>query len=136
MIGYSSITPEPGASVAEAVYRDCRFDEEHGILSLRALSRQGGSITVLVNGTVIGRWEGDTRTCEHRSAPSMDRFAYRMVEARARERQPIWEDLDFLLPERETDGTLALRLTGDVQVSFLRAVPPPEGKKIRLGIAN
>ena len=106
------------------------------MLSLRVMSQRGGNLTVLVNGAEIGTWEGDTRTCEHRSAPPMDRFACQMVEARARERQPIWEDIDFLLPEGVTEGTLALRFTGDVQVSFLRAVKPPEGKKIRLGIAN
>lgn len=135
-IGYTSIAPVLNAPVAEAVYRDCVFDEEHGMLSLRVMSQTGGSIAVLVNGVEIGTWEGDTRTCEHRSAPPMDRFAYRMVEARARERQPIWEDIDFLLPEGLAEGTLALRLTGDVRVSFLRMVTPPEGKKIRLGIAN
>ena len=135
-IGYSSITAQLDAPMAEAVYRDCTFDPERCMLSLRVMSRKGGSLEVLVNGQAMGCWEGDTRTSEHRSAPPMDRFAHQMVEARARERQPIWEDIDFLLPDGVTEGTLTLRLAGDVQVSFLRAVLPPEGKKIRLGIAN
>ncbi len=135
-IGYSSITLLPEAAQAEAVYRDCLFDEERCMLSLRVMSRTGGKIAVLVNGEEIDAWAGDTRTSEHRSAPPMDRFAYKMVEARAKERQPIWEDIDFMLPQGVTEGSLTLRLSGDVQVSFLQAKVPPEGKKIRLGIAN
>ena len=136
MLGYSAIARQLDESVAEAVYRDCRFDEEHCVLSLRVMSRRGGSLSVLVNGTEAGCWQGDTRTSEHRSSPPLDRFASEMIEARARERSPIWEDIDFLLPEGATRGTLTLRLTGDVQVAFLRTVQPPEGRKIRFGIAN
>jgi hypothetical protein len=66
----------------------------------------------------------------------MDRFAQQMIDARAKERRPIWEDLDFLLPEGVTEGTLTLRITGDVQISFFRTVEAPEGRKISLGIAN
>ena len=135
-IGYSSITPQLDAPMAEAVYRDCAFDPERCMLSLRVMSQKGGSLEVLVNGQSIGYWEGDTRTSEHRSAPPMDRFAHQMVEARARERQPIWEDIDFLLPEEVAEGSITLRITGDVQISFLRAAEPPEGRKISLGIAN
>ncbi|MBR6568984.1 MAG: glycoside hydrolase family 3 C-terminal domain-containing protein [Clostridia bacterium] len=135
-MGYSSITPAVGAKQAEAVYRDCAFDEDHCVLSLRVMSHTGGSVTVKVNGETIGSWQGDTRTCEHRSSPPLDRYAYQMVEARARERSPIWEDIDFLLPEGVTEGSLALLMTGDVQISFLRTIQPPEGRKISIGIAN
>ncbi len=135
-LGYSAISVAPGAEEAEVVYRDCVFDEACCLLSLRTMSVQGGSITVLVNGQQIGSWQGDTRTCEHRSAPPMDRFAQQMIDARAKERSPIWEDIDFLLPEGVAEGSITLRLTGDVQISFLRAAEPPEGRKISLGIAN
>ncbi len=135
-LGYSAIAVMPGADAATAAYRDCAFDEAHCLLSLRAMSVQGGSITVEVNGQRVGCWQGDTRTCEHRSAPPMDRFAQEMIDARARERRPIWEDIDFLLPEGVMEGTITLRLTGDVQISFLRTIQPPEGRKINLGIAN
>jgi len=135
-LGYSSIAVAPGRTEAEAVYRDCRFDEAHCLLSLRTMSVKGGSLRVLVNGQEIGCWQGDTRTSEHRSAPPMDRFADEMIRARAKERRPIWEDLDFLLPEGVVEGTLTLCITGDVQVSFFRAAEAPEGRKIHLGIAN
>ena len=65
----------------------------------------------------------------------MDRFAHIEIEARARERQPIWEDIDFFLPENP--GTaLTIRMEGDVRVSFLRAKNAPGERRIRLGIAN
>ena len=135
-LGYSSITPAVDAPQAEAVYRDCAFDDDHCVLSLRVMSVHGGSIAVLVNGAEIGRWQGDTRTCEHRSSPPLDRYAQQMIEARTRERSPIWEDIDFLLPEGVAEGAITLRLSGDVQISFLRTIQPPEGRKISLGIAN
>ncbi len=135
-MGNSSIAVCPGREGAKAVYRDCLFDETHCLLSLRVMSVNGGSLAVLVNGDEIGCWQGDTRTCEHRSAPPMDRFAQQMIDARAKERRPVWEDIDFLLPEGVSGGTLTLRITGDVQVSFFRAGEAPEGRKIHLGIAN
>ncbi|MBP3638074.1 MAG: glycoside hydrolase family 3 C-terminal domain-containing protein [Clostridia bacterium] len=135
-LGYTCVSPRLDAPQASVTYRDCQFDPEHGLLSLRVMSRTGGSITVLLNGQEIGQWQGDTRTCEHRSAPPMDRYAYRDIEARARERQPIWEDIDFLLPEDAVQGSITLLLSGDVQVSFMQARTTPGERKIRLGIAN
>ena len=123
----------PAASVA---YRDCAFDEACEMLSLRLKSVQGGSVTVLLNGRELGSWSGDTRTCEHRSSPPMDRYAHREIVARARERQPIWEDIDFPLPDDVREGTLEIRMTGDIRLSFLRAKAGPGERKIRTGVAN
>lgn len=135
MLGYACVCPQPGAERASVTYRDCDFTEECGLLSLRLMSVAGGKVTVLLDGQEIGTWEGDTRTCEHRSSPPMDRFAHVEIEARARERQPIWEDIDFFLPE-EAGTALTLRLEGDIRVSFLRTKNAPGERKIRLGIAN
>lgn len=134
-LGYACICPQPGADCASVTYRDCAFDEACGVLSLRMMSVQGGKMTVLLDGQEIGIWEGDTRTCEHRSSPPLDRFAHAEIEARARERQPIWEDIDFLLPE-QAGTALTIRMEGDVRISFLRAKNGPGERKIRLGIAN
>ena len=135
MLGYACVCPQPGAERASVTYRDCDFTEECGLLSLRLMSVAGGKVTVLLDGQEIGTWEGDTRTCEHRSSPPMDRFAHVEIEARARERQPIWEDIDFFLPE-EAGTALTLRLEDDIRVSFLRTKNAPGERKIRLGIAN
>ena len=66
----------------------------------------------------------------------MDRNAHVEIAARARERQPIWEDIDFTLPEEAAEGTVEIRMEGDVRLSFLRAKRGPGDRKIRLGIAN
>lgn len=134
-LGYASICPQPGAERASVTYRDCDFSEDCGLVSLRLMSVRGGKVTVLLDGREIGTWAGDTRTCEHRSSPPMDRFAQAEIEARARERQPIWEDIDFRLPE-EPGTSLTLCLEGDIRVSFLRTKNAPGERKIRLGIAN
>ena len=135
-LGFTCVCPQPEAPVASVTYRDCAFDRACGTLSLRLMSIQGGSVTVLLNGKELGRWSGDTRTCEHRSSPPMDRYAYREIEARARERQPIWEDIDFLLPEDCGNATLQILLTGDVRISFLHTRASAGERKIRIGIAN
>lgn len=135
-VGFTAICPAPDAPFASATYRDCLFGEEAGYLSLRLMSVKGGSITLLWNGQEMGRFQGDTRTCEHRSAPPMDRFAAKEIAARARERQPVWEDLDFPLPADAREGTLTILLEGDMKLSFLTAKKAPGERKIRLGIAN
>lgn len=135
-LGFTSVSPHPDAPSASVTYRDCRFDADCALLSLRLKSRQGGKVQVLVNGCEIGAWQGDTRTCEHRSAPPMDRFAGREIAARARERRPIWEDLDFELPVDVAEGSLEIRMEGDIFISFLQTKKAPGERKIRLGIAN
>ncbi len=135
-LGYTCVARHLDAPHGSVTYRDCAFDPDRANLSLRVMSRVGGSLTVLLDDEPIGRWEGDTRTCEHRSAPPLDRFAGEMIAARARERSPIWEDIDFLLPEGAAQGALTFRITGDVQVSFFTATETPAQKKINTGIAN
>lgn len=134
-LGYACVCPQPGAEWASVTYRDCSFTEDCGLISLRLMSVASGKVTVLLDGQEIGAWEGDTRTCEHRSSPPMDRFAHVEIEARARERQPIWEDIDFFLPENPGQA-LTIRMEGDVRISFLRTKAAPGERKIRLGIAN
>ena len=135
-LGYACVAPHLDASCASVVYRDCAFGLDSTLLSLRLKSEKSGKITVLLNGSEIGSWTGDTRTCEHRSSPPMDRNAHVEIAARARERQPIWEDIDFTLPEEAAEGTVEIRMEGDVRLSFLRAKRGPGERKIRLGIAN
>ncbi len=135
-IGYACIAPKLDVPYAIAAYRDCAFDEDCALLSLRLMSVQGGSVTVLLNGVEIGHWQGDTRTCEHRSAPPMSRFAEKEIAARARERRPIWEDIDFELPLDVPEGEIVLRMDGDIRISFLQCKKAPGERKIRLGIAN
>ena len=135
-LGYSCIAPKLDAPCATVTYRDCAFTEACTLLSLRLMSVAGGKVTVLLDGQEFGSWEGDTRTCEHRSSPPMDRNAHVEIAARARERQPIWEDIDFQLPEEAVQGAVTVRMEGDVRVSFLRAKVTAGERKIRLGIAN
>ena len=135
-VGYTAICVRPGAASARAAYRDCVLDDESGYLSLRIKSVQGGRLTVLWNGQEMGRFEGDTRTLEHRSAPPMNRFAAEETAARNRERHPIWEDIEFPLPQDAREGTLTLQLEGDILCSFITTKKAPGERKIRLGIAN
>lgn len=135
-VGYTAICVRPGEDKACAVYRDCLMDDESGYLSLRIKSVQGGRLTVLWNGQEMGRFEGDTRTLEHRSAPPMNRFAAEETAARNRERHPIWEDIELPLPEDAGEGTLTLQLEGDLLCSFFTTKKAPGERKIRLGIAN
>ena len=135
-LGYTAVCPQLDVPAASVAYRDCAFDEACEMLSLRLKSVQGGSVTVLLNGRELGSWSGDTRTCEHRSSPPMDRYAHREIVARARERQPIWEDIDFPLPDDVREGTLEIRMTGDIRLSFLRVKAGPGERKIRTGVAN
>lgn len=135
-LGYACVCPKLDAPSASVTYRDCAFTEECTLLSLRLKSEKGGRVTVLLNGKELGSWEGDTRTSEHRSSPPMDRYAHVEIAARARERQTIWEDIDFLLPEDVPQGAVTIRMEGDIRVSFLRTKNAPGERKIRLGIAN
>ena len=135
-LGYACVAPQLDVPQAVVTYRDCTFDADAALLSLHVMSASGGRITVLLNGMEIGSWAGDTRTCEHRSSPPMDRFAYVEIAARARERQPIWEDIDFALPEDAMEGSVEIRMEGDVRLSFLRTKRGPGERRIRLGIAN
>lgn len=134
-LGYACVCPRPGAESAVVTYRDCDFNEDCSLLSLRLMSVQGGRIAVLLDGREIGSWEGDTRTCEHRSSSPLDRFAHEEIEARARERQPIWEDIDFLLPQ-DAGTVLTIRMEGDIRISFLRTKQSSGDRRVRLGIAN
>ena len=135
-LGYACVCPKLDAAFASTAYRDCAFAEEHGVVSLRVFSEQGGRVTVALNGQELGTWQGDTRTSEHRSTPALDRYAPVEVAARARERRVIWEDVDFPLPQGVTEGELVIRMEGDLRVSFLRARAGSGEGKIRLGVAN
>ncbi len=135
-LGYACVCPATDAPSASVTYRDCVFDADCGLLSLRLKSETGGTVTVFLNGCEIGRWQGDTKSSEHRSAPPMDRFAGLEIAARARERRPIWEDMDFELPADVTEGDLSIRMEGDIRISFLQTKKAPGERRIRLGIAN
>lgn len=135
-LGFACVGPRPGAESASVTYRDCRFSTEDARLSLRLISETGGRVTVLLNGKELGTWSGDTRTSEHNSFPAMDRYAYLDIEARARERRPVWEDIDFPCPETEAAGTLVIRMDGEIRLSFFKTKPATGARKIRTGIAN
>lgn len=135
-VGFTSVSSHPDTPCAGATYRDCLLPEDAGYLSLRLMSEKGGRLTVLWNGQKLGAFEGDSRTCEHRSAPPLDRFAGEEIAARARERRPIWEDIDFPLPDDAREGTLTLLWEGDMKISFFTTKKATGERKIRLGIAN
>lgn len=121
------------------VYRDCGFDEEFSVLSLHMKSEAGCKVEVYVDGECAGSWEGETRTCEHRSAPMMDRLGWQQVEMRNRRRKPIYEDIEIDLGECESlkpGAELKLRITGDIRLCYLKMLKGKAVKKINLGVAN
>lgn len=120
-------------------YRDCDFSGENSVLSLHMKSETGCTIEVYVDGRLAGSWEGDTRTCEHRSAPQMDRLGGEQVEIRNRYRSPIYEDIEIDLSSFDglkAGAELRLRLKGDVKLCYMKMLKGKAVKKINLGVAN
>ena len=141
-LGFTCACPDYMDRPAALFYRDCTFHEDCRVLCLRVRSEQGGSVTAVLNGQELGSWQGDTRTSELRSSPPMDRHAWRDAAARAKGdrrsfcREPIWEDVEFPLPEGGCTGALEIRMTGDISLSFLYTRVSSGERKIRPGIAN
>lgn len=62
------------------VYRDCDLSDA-AVLALHVKSEHGGSVEAFVDGVSMGSFTGDTRTCEFRSAPKLDRYAEEEVKS-------------------------------------------------------
>jgi len=128
-----------GADEGWLTYGDCGFDEEFSVLSLHMKSEKGCKVEAYVNGQLAGAWEGETRTCEHRSAPMMDRLGWQQVELRNRHRKPIYEDIEIDLAgcgELKPGAELKLHITGDIRLCYLKMLKGKAVKKINLGVAN
>lgn len=121
------------------VYRDCGLDADANILALHVKSERGGSVEAFVDGVSVGSFSGDTRTCEFRSAPKLDRYAEDEVKERNRYREPVYEDIEISLADRpQTDGASEIRLvlTGDMRICYLRVLQNKSTGKIHMGVAN
>ena len=92
-----------------------------------------------VDGVSMGSFTGDTRTCEFRSAPKLDRYAEKEVKERNRYREPVYEDIEISLADRpQTDGASEIRLVlkGDMRICYLRVLTNKSTGKIQMGVAN
>ena len=120
------------------VYRDCDLSDA-AVLALHVKSERGGSVEAFVDGVSMGSFTGDTRTCEFRSAPKLDRYAEEEVKERNRYREPVYEDVEISLADRpQTDGVSEIRLVlkGDMRICYLRVLKNKSTGKIQMGVAN
>ena len=120
------------------VYRDCDLSDA-AVLALHVKSERGGSVEAFVDGVSMGSFTGDTRTCEFRSAPKLDRYAGEEVKERNRYREPVYEDVEISLADRpQTDGASEIRLVlkGDMRICYLRVLKNKSTGKIQMGVAN
>lgn len=120
------------------VYRDCDLSDA-AVLALHVKSERGGSVEAFVDGVSMGSFTGDTRTCEFRSAPKLDRYAEKEVKERNRYREPVYEDVEISLADRpQTDGASEIRLVlkGDMRICYLRVLKNKSTGKIQMGVAN
>ena len=120
------------------VYRDCDLSDA-AVLALHVKSERGGSVEAFVDGVSMGSFTGDTRTCEFRSAPKLDRYAEEEVKERNRYREPVYEDVEISLADRpQTDGASEIRLVlkGDMRICYLRVLKNKSTGKIQMGVAN
>lgn len=121
------------------IYKDCNLTKENRVLSLHVKSEKGGKIKVYLNDRLAGSWEGETRTCEHQSAPKLDKNAWEEVIERNKYRVPLYEDLDIVLDgieEQKGPAEIKLCLEGDIKLCFLRVIKEATGGRINLGVAN
>lgn len=120
------------------VYRDCDLSDA-AVLALHVKSERGGSVEAFVDSVSMGSFTGDTRTCEFRSAPKLDRYAEKEVKERNRYREPVYEDVEISLADRpQTDGASEIRLVlkGDMRICYLRVLKNKSTGKIQMGVAN
>ena len=120
------------------VYRDCDLSDA-AVLALHVKSERGGSVEAFVDGVSMGSFTGDTRTCEFRSAPKLDRYAEKEIKERNRYREPVYEDVEISLADKpQTDGASEIRLVlkGDMRICYLRVLKNKSTGKIQMGVAN
>jgi beta-glucosidase len=124
--GYHAVSLNDPSQTARLTYRDCRFTGKESALSLHLKSEKGCHIEVYLNDTLAGSWDGDTRTCEHNSATSLDALAYQEIALRNLHRVPIYEDIPIPFASTQpTEGiyTLTLTLKGEAKLCFLKVLP-------------
>jgi beta-glucosidase len=136
--GLTAVAVHPDAAEGWISYRDCDLAGECSVLSLHMKSEIGCKVDVYVDGGLAGSWQGDTRTCEHRSAPMMDRLGWQQVEQRNRHRKPIYEDIEIDLAgcELRPGSEIRLHISGDIRLCYMKMLEGKAVGKINLGVAN
>ena len=121
-----AVTAAAGTGIL--LYERCRRETITDMLCLRVLSKKAGKITIRIDGTTAGSWEGSTLDYHAMPVWFPDEKTRLEEPARIAMQEPVWCDVMIPLATEQhfTDGPglcdLRIELEGDVLLNWFRCI--------------